>query len=215
MAVTFDSYNSKAEWNLDYLHKKISAPKPKTVSVNIPLVHGDIDLTNRLAGNAPIFENRELSFYFEIRSLRLAWIRDYQAILEKIHGRIMNVYLDEDPGFYWRGRVTVGNLEDHGATAGFEVKVDAFPFKWSRTPESILTYSSVGTTNATIDIVPDIALPVFTVVNNLEITYNSQVFVATSIISTPPGLMFKQGTNQALKLVGTGAVTVDIYGGYL
>ena len=140
---------------------------------------------------------------------------DYGNILDKIHGRLLNVIFDEDPNYYWRGVVHVGDLEDHGFTAGFEVKIDAFPFKWSRTPSSILSYGSVGTTNATITIVPQIALPVFTVVNNLEITYNSQVFVATSVIKSPPGLMFRKGANQALKLVGTGAVTVDIYGGYL
>ena len=127
MGVTFGEYHSKVDFNLDYIHKEVTAPEPKITTVNIPLVNGKIDLTNRLTGNQPVFENRELTFGFEIRSLRAFWMLDYGNLLEKLHGRTMNIICDEDPNWFWNGRVSVGDLEDHGFTAGVTITVDAFP----------------------------------------------------------------------------------------
>ena len=217
MGVTFGAYHSRTNFKLDYIHKEIPAPEPKTASVSIPLVHGDIDLTERLTGPDPVFQNRELVFGFELRSMRSSWMSDYSDILSKIHGRILDVGLDEDPGYTWRGRVNVGPLEDHGFTAGITITVDAFPFKWKTTADGTYTYTLSGATTETINITTQIAKPVFTFSssNSIEVTYDGQVFVATDVIGSPPGLLLHKGSSQSIKLDGTGAVTFKYYGGYL
>ena len=218
MGVKFGAYHSRTNFGLDYLHKEIESPEPKYTTVNIPLVHGDLDLTERLTGPDPVFNTRKLTFNFEMRSMRSSWITDHADIMSKLHGRILNVELDEDPGYYWRGRVTVGPIEDHGFTAGIQIQVDAFPFKWSKTPELEGSYTlSGGSTTITISITSIIAKPVFdfALLNNVEVTYNNQVFVASPTIKTPPGLLFKKGNNQSLILKGSGAVMMDVYGGVL
>lgn len=221
MGVQFGEYHSKVDFNLDYLHKEVTAPKPKTTSVSIPLVNGDIDLTYRLIGNQPVFENRELTFGFEIRSLRAFWMLDYGNLLEKLHGRTMNVICDEDPNWYWNGRVSVGDLEDHGFTAGVTITVDAFPFKWAIQTEDIDTYT-LGTApdpddyDATFDIKPMIALPEFTASNGgVVITYRDQIFVATGSNYTPPGMLMMRGDAQTMNLYGIGTIDFKIRGGSL
>lgn len=218
MGVTFGTYHSKVDFNLDYLHKEITAPAPKRVTVDIPLVHGDLDLTERLTGSAPVYENREITLYFEIRSLRAYWMLDYGNILEKIHGRMMHVIFDEDPNYYWQGVVSVGDLEDHGFTAGFSVTINAFPFKYSVQSEYIDTYT-LGTApalddyDATIDIKYPVAIPEFTC-TGVIITYRDQKFTASGNHYTPSGLLLTKG-QQELNLYGAGDAELYIRGGVL
>lgn len=218
MGVTFGTYHSKVDFNLDYLHKEVTAPEPKRVTVDIPLVHGNLDLTNRLMGNAPVYENRELSFYFEIRSLRANWMLDYGNILEKIHGRKMHVIFDEDPNYYWDGVVTVGDLEDHGFTAGFEVKLDAFPFKYAVQADYVDTYA-LGTAptpddyDATVDVPYPIAIPEFTVTGAI-ITYRDQKYTVSGTHYTPPGMLLTKG-EQEINIYGVGTADLYIRGGVL
>lgn len=218
MGVTFGNYHSKIDFNLDYLHKEITAPEPKRTVVNIPLVHGNLDLTERLTGNEPIFENREIGLYFEIRSLRAFWMLDYGNILEKIHGRLMNVIFDEDPNYYWRGVVAVGDLEDHGFTAGFPVTIDAFPFKYKVQSELVDTYTlgtapSLATVTANFNIPYAVAIPEFTC-TGVIITYKDQMFVASGTNYTPPGMLLTKGA-QTMKLYGSGTAKFYIRGGML
>lgn len=218
MGVTFGTYHSKVDFNLDYLHKEVTAPEPKRTVVNIPLVHGDLDLTNRLTGNEPIYENRELNLYFEIRSLRAFWMLDYGNILEKIHGRLMNVIFDEDPNYYWRGVVSVGDLEDHGFTAGFAVTIDAFPFKYRVQSELVDTYTlgtapSLAEVTASFTVPYAVAIPEFTC-TGVIITYRDQMFTASGTNYTPPGMLLTKGA-QTMKLYGSGTAKFYIRGGTL
>lgn len=215
MGVTFGTYHSKTNFHLDYLHKEIASPEPKTNIVSIPLTNGDLDLTERMTGGSPVFTDRNILLQFEMRSMRSAWLTDYANIMKALHGRVMDVTLDEDNGYRWHGRVTVGPIEDHGFTAGITINVDAYPYKWSKTAENTLNYSSVGTRTVSINVSADIAIPKFTVANNCEVTYRNQVYVATSQVSSPPGLVFLKGNSQSLKLVGSGSCKVEWFGGAL
>ena len=214
--VTFGSYNSKTNFHLDYLHKVIKEPKVKTTTVNIPLAHGELDLTERLTGPDPIFANRQITLNFELRSMRSAWMTDYSTIMQSLHGRVMNVTLSEDANYYWNGRVTVGALEDHGFTAGITVTVDAFPFKWKSSQTTVGTYTLSSTVKTvTLSITDQIAKPEFTVANTTNIEYNGQIFVATSSIVAPPGMLLKKGNSQTVKLTGSGSCTFKYRGGAL
>ena len=175
MGVTFGTYHSKTTFHLDYLHKEIASPEVKRNVISIPLAHGDIDLTARMTGGEPVFANRNIMLQFELRSMRSNWMTDFANIMQKLHGRIMDVVLDEDSNYRWNGLVTVAGLEDHGSTAGITINVDAYPYKWSKTAENTLNYTSVGTRTVSINVTSDIAIPKFTVANNCEITYKNQV----------------------------------------
>lgn len=213
--VTFGSYNSKTNFHLDYLHKVIKEPKVKTTTVNIPLVHGELDLTERLTGSDPIFANRQITLNFELRSIRSAWMTDYSTIMQSLHGRVMNVILGEDPNYYWNGRVTVGALEDHGFTAGITISIDAFPFKWKNTSTTVGTYTLNSTVKTvTFTISDQLALPEFTTSNTANIEYNGQIFAASSSVLSPPGMLLKKGSC-TVKLTGSGSCTFRYRGGAL
>lgn len=215
MAVHFGTYNSLLDYGLNYIHKKIPAPNPKTVTIDIPLRNGVLDLTNRLTGGTPVFGNRKLEFDFEMRGLRSTWIKQWSTIAENLHGKTMQVELDEDAGWYWEGLVTVDGLEDHGASAGVHITVDAFPFKWSTGLIEIGTYTLSGATTETFSISYPVALPVITVAGTTQITYNDEIFVASPLIKSPPGLYLKTGNSQSIVFDGTGACKFEYRGGIL
>lgn len=215
MGVSFGTYHSRNDYGLDYLHKDIAAPKAKVVSVNIPLRQGVLDLTSRLTGDAPVFNNRTITLQFEMRGLRSTWMRKWSTIAANLHGRIMDVALDEDPGWYWTGRVSVNALEDHGASAGLKITVDAFPFKWSTGLVEVGSYTLSGETTETFAIPYQVALPIFDVTGNTQITYNGEIFVATPSVKSPPGLYLKTGIDQDITIDGSGACTFAYRGGIL
>lgn len=217
MGVTFGTYHSKTYFNLTYIHREIEAPGVKVVSVDIPLVHGKLDLTDRLTGGYPVFENRKLTLGFEMINIRNNWLTNWANVANTLHGKVMEVKLDEDPNWYWVGRVSVGPLEDHGFTAGVTITVDAFPYKWNTSTTSVGTYSSVGTRSVSFTMSGyAIAQPIFTVSNNLQVTYNDEIFIATSAVKSPHGLYIKQSSSsQSVSLVGSGNCTFAYRGGSL
>lgn len=213
--VTFGSYNSKVDFHLDYIHREISPPAAKTATVDIPLAHGTLDLTERLIGTEPVFRNRNIDLTFELRSMRSAWMTDYANIMQCLHGRVLNVTISNDSAYYWRGRLSVGMLEDHGFTAGITISIDAFPFKWKNTSTTVGTYSltsSARTVSLTIS--DQIALPEFSTSGTANIEYNGQIFAASSSVLSPPGMLLKKGSCQ-VKLTGSGSCTFRYRGGAL
>ena len=213
--VTFGSYNSRVDFHLDFIHREISPPAPKTATVNIPLAHGILDLTERLTGTEPIFNNRNIDLAFELRSMRSAWMTDYANIMQCLHGRVLNVTLSNDSAYYWNGRVTVGMLEDHGFTAGITISIDAFPFKWKNTSSTVGTYTLSSTARSvTVNISDQIALPEFSTSGTANIEYNGQIFAANSSVLSPPGMLLKKGSC-TVKLTGSGSCTVRYRGGAL
>lgn len=212
MGVLFGDHHSKVDYNLDYLHKTISSPEPRTVMVEIPAVNGALDLTDRLYRSDPVFGTREIELDFEMRSLREAWISEHSKIMRDLHGRRMHITLDEDPNFYWDGRVTVGEIEDHGASAGIHITAEVFPYKWARDLELVDMFNLLGEETYTFDVKDPIVQPVFdpgSSQENIVITYRGQTFISTGARRTPPGLLFKAGDGQEMTLDGTGRC--DLY----
>ena len=103
--VTFGSKHSYRDWGL-FLKSRpvISPPNPKTVYIDIPGSDGVIDLTESLTGDVK-FENRTLTCEFIVLDARNRWSNIYSEIMDFLQGQQMKVIFDEDPTFYYIGRL--------------------------------------------------------------------------------------------------------------
>lgn len=131
--VTFDTYHSYNAWGLILKSQPvITQPKPKEKLVEVPGTDLVLDLTEALTGKVH-YSPREIKCEFLTMASRSRWPEIYSAVMNAIHGKRMQIVLDNDPDYYWLGRVRVGDPKsDKGAAMTFEITATVEPYKYER-----------------------------------------------------------------------------------
>lgn len=107
--VTFGNYHSIQDWGI-YLAERpvVSSPEVRTNYIEIAGMDGTLDFSEALTGRAS-YSDRELSCKFTLLPPRERWNSVVSKILRQVHGKKMKIILDEEPDFYYYGRVIVGS----------------------------------------------------------------------------------------------------------
>lgn len=127
--VSFNGKHSYREWGLLLKERPyIAPPEPKTKLVEVPGSDVVIDLTESLTGQVH-YGMREGKFEFYVLNGRSEWSAVYYAILNELHGKRLQIVLDDDPNYYWLGRVTISDWESDKKTATIVVSAQLEPYK--------------------------------------------------------------------------------------
>lgn len=110
---------------------EISAPAPKTKLIPVPGSDVVIDLTESLTGSVH-FEPREIKLELIMAQDRNRWAQLYTRIMTDMHGRRLKIVMDDDPNYYYIGRVSVEGLEPDKKTATLTIKAEVEPYKRER-----------------------------------------------------------------------------------
>lgn len=233
--VTFGTKHSYRDWGLLLKSRPvISPPSPKTVYVDIPGSDGVIDLTESLTGDVK-FDNRTIKCEFVVLDARNRWSDIYSEIMDYLHGQRMRVRLDEDPTYYYEGRLQVNEWKSDKVTSTITIEGDVEPYKmemfssledweWDsfnfetgiirdykeiRVDES-LTFTIEGRRRSVV--------PSFTVVSDdgsgLQVRFNGTTYDLPDGTSRVLNIVIKNGTN-TLYFTGNGTVSIDYRGGRL
>lgn len=233
--VTFGTKHSYRDWGLLLKSRPvISPPSPKTVYVDIPGSDGVIDLTESLTGDVK-FDNRTIKCEFVVLDARNRWSDIYSEIMDYLHGQRMRVRLDEDPTYYYEGRLQVNEWKSDKVTSIITIEGDVEPYKmemfssiedweWDsfnfetgiirdykeiRVDES-LTFMIEGRRKSVV--------PSFTVVSDdgsgLQVRFNGTTYDLPDGTSRVLNIVIKNGTN-TLYFTGNGTVSIDYRGGRL
>lgn len=132
--ITFGTYHSYNDWKLILAQKEIGLPTVKTTTVDIPGSDGVLDLTEAIAGRV-CYGNRTLTFTFVTsNSLTGAtWAELLDSVSGAIHGRRLDIILDDDPGWKYTGRVALDSFATSRAKHTIVIKCDCSPYKTSLT----------------------------------------------------------------------------------
>lgn len=88
----------------------VTGPQVKTAYVDVPGADGSLDYTEALSGKSN-FANRTGQWDFILdndQNNYPKWHERYTDILQSLHGKYFDrIILDDDPDFYWSGRVSV------------------------------------------------------------------------------------------------------------
>lgn len=109
----------------------ISPPPPKTKLIEVPGSDIILDLTESLTGKVH-YGMREGKFEFFVVGGRPKWSAVYAAILNELHGQRLQIVLDDDPNYYWMGRVSVNEWESDKKTATIVLSAQLEPYKHLR-----------------------------------------------------------------------------------
>ena len=130
--VIFNDKHTYRDWGLLLRSRpQITPPAPKLKMISVPGSDRIIDLTQALTGEVH-YEPRTISFEFVTGAPRETLANLHSDILTYMHGKTVKIIMDDDPNWYYTGRVTVGDLEADKRTATLTMTATVEPYKRER-----------------------------------------------------------------------------------
>lgn len=131
--------NTWTDWHLiPSSRPSVAHPGFATKYVEIPGMHGNLDLTEYLTGG-PVFGPRSGSFSFIVDNNHEYWEIIRQKMVTALHGKRMKMQLQDDPSYYYEGRFTVGNWESGPSYSSISISYQLDPFKRRIAEDSQIT----------------------------------------------------------------------------
>lgn len=211
--VKFDDKHSYYHWGLMFKSRPvISPPIPKTKYVEVPGADGAIDMTDTLTGYTQ-YQNRQISFEFILMAGRENWPAIYSDLMDTLHGRKVRITFDDDPDYYYTGRVMVDKWDAGKVTAVITMTAEVEPFK----TEILKKKKSCTLANETVTVtvqgsvkpvVPDIT----TTDDGVQVSFRGETYTLTAGVNRIPGIVIREGESK-LTFTGNGAVDITYEGG--
>lgn len=137
-ATSDDVFNTYENWGLvPATRPSIKPPELKSKYVDLPASDGVLDYTELLLGKVP-FGRRTGSWTFytdekKMTHLGYTWNTLYAELLEKINGLKVEITLDDDLDFFYKGRVSVNQWRSSKAFSAVTFDYNCDSYKYSRT----------------------------------------------------------------------------------
>ncbi len=127
--------NTWRDWHMVPTSRpSVNPPKTRTRHVTVPGRDGTLDYTQAMGGI--YYENRtgtwEFAVYHEVNeSLGMSWADVYSDILTNLHGQELQVFLEDEPEYFYTGRVMVKEWKSDKWFSTVILEYDLDPYKWS------------------------------------------------------------------------------------
>ncbi len=204
--ITFGNYHSYNAFQLILAAKTIGTPSPKTETIDSPGGDGVLDLTEYFG--EPKYGNRKLSFEFSSVVIPDDFMSLFSMVQNALHGKKMTITLDDDPGWYYTGRISVSEWKADRNIGKLTIDCDCEPYKRQTSP-TVITKTVAGTAtiilpNSRKRTVPEVVIASAT---GLNIAFGvGNVWDLGSGSYTLPELELVEGDNP-VTVTGTGTIT--------
>ena len=214
----------------------IAPPELKETYVDIPGGNGTIDLSEVVSG-CPVYKDREGDIEFYVLNENYpgfqsydTWIKRYTDIMNFLHGKSIEVVLEDDPDYYYRGRFSVDEWASEKDYSMLTFHYVLEPFKWcsksSLVTKPNLKDITINNTDpgVTIHLTEDDTgtapvIPTFVLSAGMTVIFQNSIgenvtknFIAGRI--TDPDMRFTGGDTK-ITFKGNGVVSLDFYEGRL
>ena len=204
--IKFGNYHSYNDFQLILATKTIGSPSPKTETIDIPGGDGVLDLTEFFGETK--YGNRKLSFEFSSLVIPSEFMPLFSRVQNALHGKKMTITLDDDPEWYYIGRVSVSEWKADRNIGRLVVDCDCDPYKYQISP-TVVNRSISGTSTITLPNSRKRAVPEVKVTSSsgLTITFGSgKVWTLSSGSYLLSELELVEGDN-LVTVTGTGSIT--------
>ena len=204
--ITFGNYHSYDDLHLILKSKEIGAPQVKTQKTNIEGADSALDLTEFFG--EPKYEDVIHRFNFSTIVPQADFLSLFSTIKNALHGRKMRIILDDDPLFYWIGRLSVSKFTNEKNIGIISIEADCEPYKYLLNKTVVeLTVNGehvAQVPNSRKRVVPEVKVES---ASTIRIVYQGNIWDLGSGSYTLPELELAEGNNE-IALTGTGAVTL-------
>ena len=202
----FGNYHSWNDFQLILASKTIGTPSPKTETIDIPGGDGVLDYTDYFGETK--YGNRNLTFEFSTMIIPNDFMSLFSTVQNALHGKKLPIILDEDPEWYYIGRISVSEWKANRNIGKLTIDCDCEPYKYQISTTEITKVIS-GTSTITLSnsrkrVVPEVKV---TSSSGLTVTYGSgNVWNMASGSYLLPELELVEGNN-LVTVTGTGSIT--------
>ena len=202
--VKFGEYHSWNDFSLVLSSKTIGTPSPKTETIDIPGGDGVLDLTE-FFGEVK-YENRPLSFEFSAIVPQDEFMGLFSKVQNALHGQKMQIILDDDPEWFYLGRIEVSEWKADKTVGKITIDCDCEPYK-TRLGDTVI-YQMVSGTEETV-ILPNgrkPVVPIIDITGNIDLTFGVNFWSLSEGRYELPAVRLANGDNTVI-IGGTGTAT--------
>lgn len=203
--IRFGSVHSFDDLGLILGKKEMGVPAVKKEKIDIPGADGALDQTE-FFGDVK-FE--EATHRFEFTADQQGdFLSLYSRVKNVLHGRKKRIILDDDPLYFYLGRVYVDKHTDEKGIARIDVEAECEPYKY-KIQQTVIAQAISGTQVITLvngrkRAVPEVQI--YTEAGSIRIEYQGSIWDLGTGSYTLPELELVEGDN-LVTVTGTGTVT--------
>lgn len=208
----------------------VQPPEPKTFFQDIPGADGSLDLSTAISGHL-VYNRRKITLNFGCGYEMEKWPGIFSEILRLFHGKEGHLIFDEDPNYYYTGRMIVSKYSRTQTLGTFTIALDADPYKYELFASDedwlwdlfsfddgiIREYKDIPVSDSYTLTIPGTerwVVPEITVTSDMTVDFDGGTYELKTGVNKIYDIIIKEG-EQALIFHGSGSVTVSYRGGVL
>ena len=202
--VFFDTWHSWNDFFLVLASVELGLPKPKINTVDVPAIDGEIDFSN-VFGELK-YKNRTLKLKFNTAILDTeSAIQFYSEIAQKFHGKIIDIVMDDDAYWKYRGRIEIETLKTKDVIKSIVITGECDPYKVARITKKF-NQTIVSGASFIYHVVGRSIPATITVDASMTCSINGGTSISLSVGSTT--VQLEEGHN-TIAYTGTGTINVE------
>ena len=172
-SINFGNKNTYDDWKIvPETRPVVVPPEPIFIFDEIPGASGSLDLTTSLTGLVN-YSDRTGSFTFLVLNDYGEWQDRYAEIMSYLHGKRMQMTLEDDPNYYYIGRYFVSEWSPGENWSSITIDYHLDPFKYSHAEKFIRIPLTGTSTVYRIHDIDQLTLPSITPSRNLQLVVNA------------------------------------------
>ncbi|RZT00898.1 hypothetical protein [Cuneatibacter caecimuris] len=172
--------------------------------INVPGADGRLDLTEALG--VRVYDVRDINITIKRKIPKMTrWLELYCELLQAFDGKIVDIVLDADPEFLYRGRVTKVTPEKDGKIRGVTLGITADPYKY-KLKRTVKTFEVSGRLETSLPNLFRPVVPEITTDAEMHITFSGQTIAISPGTMQIPEIMLEAGEHSII-LSGTGTIS--------
>lgn len=233
---TSASYSLYDDWHLYITNTDcIGEPKQYTKYIEIPGRNGLLDISEVVSGRQ-IYTSRPIKINLAGPRDKKTWSAAMSIARNSINGKICHIFFDDDPMYYWRGRVEIKDFSSVLDRGTLTISIPtADPYKYSifssgdpwlwdpfNFETDMITYIGAITVNGTYTLtIPHGHMPttpdlvVSNKVGTLTVTYGGTTYTLDTGSNKIPSIIIGGETDETLVFNGHAKVEVSYRSGSL
>lgn len=209
--IKFGDYHSFNDLSLIITKKEIGSPPIKQKIVNVDGAHSHIEYTEYF-GEVK-YDNMKHIFEFNSIIPQAQFLTQFSEIKNKLHGRLLKIVLDEEPDYYYLGRVAVSNFTNDKNIGVISIECDCEPWKYKK-DETVVAQAVDGSATIVLMNSRMKVVPVIRTTASMTIDFDGNTATIGTGTYTIPTLELSEGANEVV-VTGTGNITFTYQEGEL
>lgn len=201
--ITFGNLHSYRDLKLLLISKEIGSPAVKVRKIEIEGAGSALDLTDFFG--EPKYEDVTHKFNFATIVPQAEFLTWFSTVKNALHGKKLRIILDDDPLFYYMGRISVSSFTNEKNIGMVSIEADCEPYKY-KLESTVVSKTVTGTQAIILTNGRKHAVPEIKATASMNISFGGHTWATAAGTFTLPELELVAGAN-TVTVTGTGTIT--------